>query len=416
MHPDFEMLYSDNAKGMKKSVIRELLKLTNNPEIISFAGGLPSPTTFPAEKISEITDKVLRGEYARALQYGATEGDTELREELAKFIRERGHSFITYENILITSASQQALDLISKVFINPGDTIICGLPSYVGGLGAFKSYRANLIGIPMDDDGIMTSLLRKKMEELKSLGKLPKFIYVIPDFQNPSGVTFTLERRKELLSIAKEYGTIILEDSPYRELRYNGEEVPSILKLDNGEGYVLSMYTFSKIFIPGFRLGWIVGHKDLIQKLVIAKQSMDLCSPPFTQCIAREYLKEGLINKQIKSNIAVYRPKKDLMLECLEKEMPKNAGIRWTKPEGGLFLFVYLPEYMNADELFYKAIEKNVAYVIGSAFYCNGGGQNSFRLNFSYPSYDDIRNGIKNLASVLNEAIQSQGKEKAINS
>ncbi|MDD5090639.1 MAG: PLP-dependent aminotransferase family protein [Candidatus Wallbacteria bacterium] len=405
MSLDFEALYSKNAQNLKKSVIRELLKLTNKPEIISFAGGLPAPCTFPVEDIKEIVGKVLDQEYMKALQYGATEGDVGLKEELVKFLKERNIPWITPDHLLITTASQQALDMVGKVFIDPGDSVIVGLPSYIGALGAFNAYRANLIGIPLLLDGMDVAYFKKTLKELNLKKKIPKFVYVIPDFQNPAGITFSLKTRKELLSLAHEYGFIIIEDAPYRELRYNGKAVPSLLELDKGEGMVLTLFTFSKIFIPGFRLGWIAGHPDLISKFVIAKQSMDLCTPPFTQCIAREYLKKGEINNRIRDNIALYKVKKDLMLECLDKEMPKNAGVTWTKPEGGLFLFTYLPESISADEMFHDAIKENVAYVIGSAFYCNGKGHNTFRLNFSYPSHQEIREGIKRLGNCVKKKL-----------
>lgn len=408
MSLNFESLYSLNAQNMKKSVIRELLKLTNNPNIISFAGGLPAPSTFPAPKIKELTDKVLKFESFKALQYGATEGDTDLRKELIKFVLNKNKNLkLDIDNVLVTSASQQALDLIGRVFLNPGDRVIVGLPSYVGGLGAFNAYRPELIGIPLENDGMDTEILENTLKKCKKDKKLPKFIYVIPDFQNPAGVTYSLKKRTKLIELAKEYNLLIIEDSPYRELRYNGNHIPSLLELDKNEGYVVTLFTFSKILIPGFRLGWIIAHKKLIQKFVIAKQSMDLCSPPFTQAIAREYLKLNILDDQIKNNISIYKPKKDIMLECLEKEIPKELNIRWTKPEGGLFLFVYLPENINADNMFYEAIKENVAYVIGSAFYCNGKGQNTFRLNFSYPSLEEIKIGIKRLANCIKKEIES---------
>ncbi|MDD2716322.1 MAG: PLP-dependent aminotransferase family protein [Candidatus Wallbacteria bacterium] len=413
MSLNYDAMFSLNAQNMKKSAIRELLKLTNNPDIISFAGGLPAPATFPVEKIREIVLDVLDKEYKKALQYGATEGDTGLRDELIKYMHERNCPWIKQDNVLITSASQQALNMIPEIFLNPGDSIIVDLPSYLGALGAYYSHRADLIGIPLTDEGTDIQEVKKALKKLKLEGKVPKFIYVIPDFQNPAGVTFSLKTRKELLSLAKEYGFFILEDCPYRELRYSGDHIPSILELDKGEGYVIGLFTFSKIFIPGFRLGWIIGPTEVINKLVVAKQSIDLCTSPFTQCIARDYLKAGLINERIQKNIELYRPKKDLMLECLEKEMPKDEGILWTKPEGGLFLFAYLPERISADEMFMDAIKNNVAYVIGSAFYCNGKGHNTFRLNFSYPSYSEIREGIKRLGICVRKKLSETTKHSS---
>jgi len=413
---ELEKLYSDSAKSMKASVIRELLKLVSEPGIISFAGGLPAPETFPTEKIKEITSTVIDREGPLMMQYGPTEGNPALKREIIRYLKTdvEGYTFQD-ENLLITTASQQALDFVGKAFINPGDSVVVGLPSYLGALQAFNAYRANFIGVPVDDEGMDTEVLEKELEDLKAAGKpLPKFIYVIPDFQNPAGITYTYERRKALLEIAYKYEIPVVEDSPYRELRYSGEKVESMLSMDE-KGFVIAMFTFSKTMLPGFRLGWIVA-KDprIIQKFVIIKQSVDLCTPPFTQAIAAEFLKRGYLETQIKANVQFYRQKRRAMLRCLEKYMPKLPGLSWTKPEGGMFLWVTLPEGMNADEMFYKAIEEKVAYVIGSAFFANGKGQNTMRVNFSYPTLEHIDLGIKKLAKVISEfAEKEKEKEKS---
>lgn len=398
-------LYSEKISKMKKSIIRELLKLTQNPEVISFAGGLPSPLTFPVEEIAQMAKDVILREGDWALQYGATEGITQFRDEVVKILHADG---ITAErdNVLITTASQQGLDLVGRLFINSNDPVIMGRPTYVGAISAFRGYDARFIGVPLDDHGMKMDELRKVLEDLAAKNERPKFIYTVPDFQNPAGVTLTLERRKELLNLAREFRTIIIEDSPYRQLRYTGDHVPQIYQLDGGEGHVIMLQTFSKILFPGLRLGWITAHKDIIDKFVIAKQAMDLCTPPVSQSIAYEYCRLGKLAGHIKENVALYGSKRKVMLDALEKYMPDHPSIHWTKPEGGLFLWVTLPDYVDVDEMFMQAIEENVAYVTGTAFYADGGGKNAMRLNFSYPSEEQIDQGIQRLAKVIRKNLK----------
>jgi len=402
MYEKLESLYSTNIAGMKKSVIRELLKLTQKPDIISFAGGLPSPETFPVEEIAELAKEVILRDGKWALQYGPTEGDPRLKEELIKIAKRDGIE-VDKDNILITSASQQGLDIVGKVFLNPNDPIILGRPSYVGALGAFNSYSARFVGVELDDEGMRMDILREILKKMRLEADLPKFIYVIPDFQNPAGVTMLLERRKTLLEIAKEFQVIVIEDTPYRQLRYVGESIPSLYELDEGNGYVISLHTFSKILFPGLRLGWIFANKQIINKFVIAKQAMDLCTSPFTQAITYEYCRRGLLEAHIKENVALYKKKRESMLNALDEFMPEHPDIRWTKPEGGLFLWVTLPSTMDADKIFYQAIEGKVAYVVGTGFYTDGGGKNAFRINFSYPSEEEIFEGVKRLAKVIKD-------------
>lgn len=397
-------IFSANVLNMKRSVIRELLKLTQKPEIISFAGGLPSPQSFPVEKIKQITCDILDEKGTKALQYGATEGVPELTEQLIKLLKETENIDITNENIIPTTASQQGLDLVAKIFCNPGDTVIVEAPTYVGALSAFNSYRVNMVDVELDTDGMNIDDLEIKLKELKGKGIKPKFIYTIPDFHNPAGVTMTLDRRKKLLEIAKRDDLIIIEDSPYRMIRFRGEHIPSLFALNSGER-VMSLFTFSKILVPGFRLGWIIGPKELVEKVIIAKQAADLCSPPFNQYITAEFLKRGYLKDTLRKTITMYKEKNELMLEMLDKYMPKDKGVIWTKPDGGLFLWVTLPENIDCDEMFKKAIDKNVAYVIGSAFFPGGSKKNSLRLNFSYPSKDDIVEGVKRLAEVIKETL-----------
>ena len=344
MISDLQEILSINAKGMKKSAIRELLKLTKDPEIISFAGGLPAPETFPIDELVGITTKVLREDGEKALQYGSTEGDDRLRELVAENYIQEGFK-ITKDNICITTASQQGLDLLGKIFINRGDKVLVGLPSYLGGLQAFNAYGVEMIGIEFDEHGMRSDKVEEVLADLKTKGEKPKFIYIIPDFQNPAGVTMPEFRREEIIKIAKEYEVLIVEDSPYKQIRFEGKDQKSLYALD-GEGNVINLGTFSKIFVPGFRIGWVIAHKDIVDKFVMAKQGTDLCTSPFVQKIAAKYIEEGYFAKSLKETIQNYKEKKEVMIAAFEKYMPE--GVTWTEPEGGLFLFVTLPEYMDA--------------------------------------------------------------------
>jgi len=382
----------------KASVIRELLKLTNKPEIISFAGGLPAPDSFPSEQLSAAAQKVLKEMPEVALQYGATEGTPELKEQIIRMLREEEGLIVREENILITSASQQALDLIGRAFIDPSDPILVELPSYLGAMQVFKSYGAKMIGVESDEHGITITDLEKKLRKLKNEEEHYKFIYMVPDFQNPSGRTIPQERREQIIRLANEYEVIIIEDSPYRQIRFEGTAPDTLYKLDMN-GNVISLFTFSKTLAPGLRLGFIVAHESIIRKLTILKQSVDLCTSAFTQLLTAELLKTGYLKPHVQEVVAGYKKKKDAMLAALSRYMP--GGVTWTKPEGGLFLWLELPKEMDADELFYEAIKQNVAYVIGSAFHCDDGGKNTMRLNFSYATYEQIDEGIRRLAEVI---------------
>lgn len=399
MVSDLNSVFSNSAKGMKRSAIRELLKLTQRSDIISFAGGLPSPDSFPIEQLKEISCEVLEKEGAQALQYGSTEGDNKLREILVNRYRKDGVD-ITTNNLVITTASQQALDLIPKIFVNPGDKVICGLPSYLGALSAFSTYGAQMIGIRLDDKGMRADLLEKELEQMKAKGEKPKFIYIIPDFQNPAGITMPESRRLEIIAIARKYDVLIVEDSPYRELRFDGEPQRTMLQLD-GTGHVILLGTMSKIFVPGFRMGWVVAHEDVIDKIVMAKQATDLCTSAYLQKIAASYFEKGYFDQNLKKIIDSYRIKRDAMLAAFRKYMPQ--GVKWTEPEGGLFLFLTLPEHMNAEELFKIAIDQKVAFVLGSVFHCDGSGHNTMRLNFSFMSKEQNEEGVKRLAAAIKQ-------------
>lgn len=399
MAETFDRFFSVSSQQMKKSAIREILKLTQKPEMISFAGGLPSPDSFPIEDIKKITQEVLEQDGPAALQYGTTDGDNKLRSLLAERHKKDGLN-LALNNIVITTGSQQALDLAGKIFINPGDYVICGLPSYLGGLNAFTVYGARLRGIPLDDHGMRPDLLEKAIIKLKEEGSIIKFLYVIPDFQNPAGVTMPRSRRLEIIRMAERYDFLIVEDSPYRDVRFEGTPQPLMASLDTS-GRVITLHTFSKILAPGFRLAWVIGHPVLIDKIITAKQSADLCSPAFVQKITALYMEKGLLDVNLKKTVDLYRERRDHMLRCLREFMPE--GVRWTEPEGGLFLFVTLPPSMDAAKLLERAIKKNVAFVCGSVFYCNSEGQNTMRLNFSFTGPEDTCKGVSRLADAIRE-------------
>jgi 2-aminoadipate transaminase len=447
MHTDIKHRYSISARRMSRSIIRELLKLANKPGIISFAGGLPNPHTFPSEELKEICTRVFENEPQVTLQYSATEGLSSLRDLLVDFVGRYGLA-INREELIVTTASQQSLDLVGKIFIDRGDLVVVEQPSYLGAVSAFKSYGVRFLPIEMDGEGIRTGTLHARLRDLKKEAgsgieyyqNMPKFIYTIPDFQNPSGITMSLQRREELLNIADEFDLVIVEDVAYKWLRYSGEDLPLIgalevrrraasgaggaeasvgagrAKISSGEGdaggvpaadpipptrRVINLFTFSKILSPGFRLGWICADAGVIDKLVQAKQATDLCTSALTQRIAAEFLDRGLLEVRIRANVELYRDKLQCMLAALEEFMPRMQGLSWVVPEGGMFLWITLPEGMDADEMFKDAIERNVAYVVGSAFHPAGGGHNTMRLNFSYSSDKEIREGIRRLAGLV---------------
>jgi len=388
---------SNSGKSMKRSAIREILKHLQKPGMISFAGGLPAPETFPVDDLREIAVEILENNGPDSLQYGTTEGDPLLRKMLIERHNRQGLK-ISMENLIITTASQQALDLIAKVFLDPGDYVLCGLPSYLGGINTFLLYGAKLKGISLDENGMKPGELEETIIILKELGRKIKFIYVIPDFQNPSGITLPDSRRLKIIEIAEKYDLLIVEDSPYREVRFEGEPQKLMNELDT-TGRVITLFTFSKIFAPGFRVGWVVGNPEILDKLVMAKQTTDLCTSPFVQKIIARYMEKGLLDKNLKKTIDLYRVRHTLMISCFKKYMP--AGVTWTEPQGGLFLFVTLPSNLDTDEIFKKAIEKNVAFVAGSSFYCNNSGHNTMRINFSFSNNEEIETGVQRLSQVI---------------
>ena len=336
-----------------------------------------------------------------SLQYGATEGQAALKNELITLLKDTEGIEAKADNILVVSASQQALDMTARLFVNPGDSIVTASPTYLGALQAFQVAGADIIGAESDGYGVLPEDVERKLEALKAQGKPCKFIYLVPDFQNPTGTTIPSKRRSELLELAKKYHTFILEDSPYRQIRFEGESPRTFYALDGGKGNVITMFTFSKVFVPGFRLGFIVGPSDVIRKYVILKQAMDLCTSATLQLVTAEYLRTGKLASHVKTLITSYREKRDLMLKTLAEVMPKN--ISWTRPEGGLFLWLTLPQHMDASALLSKAIENKVAYVAGVDFYPAGRVKNDMRLNFSYSTKEQIVEGLKRLAQTIKE-------------
>lgn len=400
MQTPWDHRYAQRTQRMKGSAIRELLKMTQRKDVISFAGGMPAPEVFPVQEFKEACIRVLDHNGAEALQYGATEGYQPLREMIARHAVTNGIQ-VDSDNILITSGSQQALDLLGKIFINRGDRILVENPTYLGALQAWNAYGAEYVSVPSDENGMITSELEKALR----LG--PKFIYVLPNFQNPTGVTLSLERRHELVRLADRYGVPIIEDDPYGQLRFEGDHLPAVEVVDSQmrneccpySGNVIYLSTFSKILAPGIRLAWVIAPQEVIAKMVQAKQGTDLHTSTFNQIVAYEVGHGGFINNYVTKINDCYRERRNVMLDCLEEHMPASAV--WTRPEGGLFLWVTLPEQVNTTDMLAEVLKENVAYVPGAPFFANGGGYNTMRLNFSNSKPEMINEGIARLGKVL---------------
>ena len=391
----WESKLCDRCSLMSSSAIREILKFTQQPDVISFAGGLPAPEIFPVKEIEEATVHVLRTRGREALQYGVTEGIPELRQALAEKMHRYGIA-AEPENIFPTNGSQQALDLLARIFIGKDDVVITGSPTYLGALQAFRTYEPRIIGIPIDDDGMQVDILEGVLKKEKV-----KFIYILPNFHNPMGVTLTLERRVKLVKIAAKYGVPLFEDDPYRELRFEGKDLPGISELHKEN--VIYMSTFSKTLAPGFRLGWVVAPQIIISKLVQAKQATDLHTSTFVQYVVAEVMKRGVLEGHSEVIRKVYGERRHIMTDAMEEHFPE--GVKWTKPEGGLFLWVTAPEGIDTTELLKEAVKKKVAFVPGTPFFPAGGGANTMRINFSNATPERIREGIKRLGATLKEAV-----------
>jgi len=394
------MRYADRIKKMKASEIRELLKVVSKPGMISFGGGMPSPDSFPVETIKKIAVNVLEKQGPQALQYGPTEGITSLREEIRKRKAKAGIK-CELENIIVTAGSQQVLDLTAKIFLDPKDYVFIELPTYLGAIVAFNSYQPRYIEVPMDEEGMITDELERRLKGIKRCKT--DFVYTVPTFQNPSGVTMSLNRRKHLLEIADEHDLFILEDDAYSDLRYSGKPVKSIKSMDKNDR-VFYTHTFSKTLAPGFRLGYVIGEEEKMKKMGIAKQGADICTNVFVQYIAAEYIRTGEIDRQLVKIKRMYKKKRDAMLNSLERHFPK--GCEWTRPEGGMFIWVTLPPKLDTRELFVDAIKQKVAFVHGSAFRVDGKGHNTMRLNFTNTDEKRIDTGISRLGKLIKKRMK----------
>jgi len=392
----YDKMFSEDVSSFFRSPVREIFKRVDLNAIYSFAGGYPSAETFPLEEIRQTMSEVIDKYAGKAFQYGATQGVPELREAVAE------RCGVPVERVQITSSSQQGIDVCTRVLVDPGDVILTSSPSYLGALQSFRSYRADIRGVAHDAD---TDAFRAEYErviaQVEAEGKKIKFLYMIPDFQNPSGESLTLQERRMLVSLAQKHDFLIVEDSPYRELRYEGEPIPTMYSLDPDR--VIHLGSFSKIFAPGFRLGWAIAHPDILDKIYVCKQSLDLCPPIFDQYVAAEFLKSGRLDANLKKSIELYRSKRDLLLSQLEEHMPE--GITWTHPEGGLFLFLTMPEGFDAVRFYDRALDAGVAYVAGEFFHPDGSGKNTMRMNFSFMSPQKIKEGVELLARLLYDEI-----------
>lgn len=392
-------LYANRTSLLKSSAIRDLLSVTSRTDIISLAGGLPYTHDFRMEKMVSATTSCMLNQGNEALQYGPSEGHVGLKKQIAAMMAEDGIN-VDEDDFIITDGSQQALDLLAKVFVDPGDVIMVEAPSYVGALNAFAGYEPKVVGVPLDDDGLRVDEVEVRLKALAAEGIKPKFLYTIPNFHNPAGVTLSLERRRRLIELAKEYELLVVEDNPYGRLRFEGDDLPSLRAIEENVIYVS---TFSKLISPGLRLGWIVAPHPILEKVIFAKQSADLCSSSFTQRVVEEFLAANDIDEYVSSLKKTYRSRRDAMLTALTEFFPPEAT--WTSPQGGFFVWAKLPDFIDTTEMLADAINQKVAYVPGRAFFADGTGSDFMRLSFCYPTEEDIREGIKRLARVVKNQI-----------
>ena len=391
---------------MRASEVRELLKLLNVPDMISFAGGFPNPETFPGELVRQIADEILKKDPAQTLQYGITEGFGPLREAVADRMNKKRMMDVTKDEVVIVSGSQQVIDLVGKVFIDPGDVIVISAPTYLTALTGFAIYEPNFETIPLDANNMILDVFEDRMKQLSKRASPPELVYVLPNFHNPAGVTMPEKNRKKVLDLASDYDFLILEDDPYYELRYAGDHIRPIKSFDD-EGRVIYMSTFSKVLSPGLRVGWVVADPEVLSKMIIAKQSADVCTNVLGQRIAHEYVAQGFIDPQIEKIKKMYSKKMRLMLSGMDEFMPD--GIHWEKPQGGMFLWATLPDSLDSSDLLSSALKKRVAFVTGKAFYPDPkDGKCSMRLNFTHPADEMITEGLRRLGSVVNQEIVSK--------
>ena len=406
MMKDWISRFSNNIKGYEGYSIGKLFKLLNDPEVISLAGGLPSPDTFLKDEMRMASEKSLNDNIEQIMQYTPISGEARLIEAVIQYLK-KDRIHISEENIVITSSGQQGLDLAGRLFLNPGDVVMIDRPTFAGAIVAFQMERPIFVSVNMNQDGSNIEGFHKKIETLEKKNGRPKFIYVVPDFQNPSGITMSLQKREALLSLSYQHDIPIVEDSPYRHLRYYGESVPSIFSLDQqrGGGNVIGVYTFSKLFCPGMRVGFNIGPREPIEKMINIKEGNTLNSPKYNQDMCTAFLTEMDVDAFIERCRRYYREKLEVSLDAMEMYFPNDMGVSWTKPEGGLFLWVTLPKQIDTLQLFYEAIKFKVAFVPGEVFYGENPDRNHMRINFSYPSKEQLFEAIKRLSRCVKEQL-----------
>jgi 2-aminoadipate transaminase len=395
-------LFAQRTRVMRSSAMRDLMEITARPEVISLAGGLPDTSTFPAESFAAQMTRIAQESSAEALQYGPTEGFARTKEVIGEVMAAEGMQ-PDPDDVLVTTGGQQALDLIAKALIDPGDAVIAEGPTYPGAVPVFCSYEAETIQVPIDGEGMRTDALLETLDRLAAEGRRPKFIYSVPTFQNPGGVTMSEVRRRELVAIARERELLVLEDNPYGLLRFEGESLPALYALDGGD-YVLYAGTFSKILSPGIRVGWVCAPPPVMEKIVLGKQAADLCTSTLTQYFVGEFFGEGRWREYIADVCAIYAARRDAMLEALARFFPAEAT--WSVPEGGLFVWASLPPYINTTDLLAKALRENVAFVPGEAAFVDGRGSSSMRLNFSAQTEEEITEGIRRIGWTISEQVE----------
>ena len=397
-------LFATRTRGMKSSAMRDLMALTEQPDVISLAGGWPDTSTFPADSYASLMGSVAAESCARALQYGPTEGLTLVKRCIVEVMREEGID-VDASELLVTTGGQQVIDLVCKTLLDPGDVVVAEAPTYPGAVPTFSAYEADVVQVPMDDEGMVIEVLVTTLNRLESEGKRPKFIYTVPNFHNPAGVTLSLERRHQLVRLAAERELLVLEDNPYGLLRYEGTPLPPLRSLD--EEFVIYAGTFSKILSPGVRLGWAAAPVPVLEKMNVGKQGADLCSSSVCQYFVSAYFESGPWLKYVRSLIEIYRRRRDVMLDALAEFLPREA--HWTHPEGGLFIWATLPDYIDTTDLLARALEDHVAFVPGRAAYVDGRGGSSMRLNFSGVSEAEIHEGIRRIGEIVREQVGLYG-------
>ena len=398
-------LFARRTRGMTSSAMRDMMAVTARPEVISLATGLPDTTTFPAEDFAALMSRVAVDSSAAALQYGPTEGLEDVKHCIVQVMAAEGTD-VEPDDILITTGGQQVIDLVCRAFLDPGDVVVAEAPTYPGAVPCFTSFQADVVQVEMDDDGMRIDVLEETLARLRADGRTPKFIYTIPNFQNPGGVTMSLERRHALVRIAAEQELVVLEDNPYGLLRYEGEPLPTLYSLDGGR-YVIYLGTFSKILSAGLRLGWTAAPGPILERLNLGKQAADLCSSPLTQYFVAAYFAHRDWRTYLTQLRAIYRRRRDVMLAALEEFLPAEA--EWTRPEGGLFIWARLPDYIDTTDLLARALREHVAFVPGRAAYLDGRGGSEMRLNFSGVSDDEIREGVRRIGKVVAEQVALYG-------